>query len=214
MRLNPTKKRPFVVGFVGGIAAGKTHFGAALESLGAVRIDADAIGHRVLQDPAVQSRLCELFGDAIVRSDGTLDRKALAACVFGDTPVAKAAKLQLEELVHPRIHALAVAKLQEYQAACEPPVVVVIDAPLLLEAGWAPYCDAIIFIETPFAVRARRALERGWTETHLRDREASQLPLNEKRKQATHVVSGQLDESQVAAYCEDLVAQIEMRSGA
>ncbi len=183
-------KQPFVIGLVGGVASGKSYVAQVFEDLGAVKIDADVLGHEVLKRPLIARRLRQVFGEQILLDDGSVDRRKLGTLVFGTQPQAHAARKQLEEIVHPLIHAAAVQELRKFKESTAPPLAVVIDAPLLLEAGWAPLCDAILFIDTPVEVRRRRAVERGWTEQDFGSREAAQLSLQEKRVQATHIVPG------------------------
>lgn len=184
-------KIPFVVGLVGGVASGKTFASELLAEMGGVSINADALGHQVLSGPRIARQLRQLFGPAVLADDGSVDRGELSRLVFGSDSVSVAARRQLEEVVHPLIHAAAVQELRRYREAVSPPAMVVVDAPLLLEAGWAPMCDAIIFIETPDEIRLARARERGWNEQQWRDREAAQMPLEEKRKHATHIVASE-----------------------
>lgn len=182
--------KPFVIGLVGGVAAGKSHVARALERLGAVTIDADQLGHQVLAKPAVVRQLVQLFGPTVVSESGTVDRPRLGALVFGDAEAAQTARLKLEALVHPLIHAAALEQLRGYQQLAEPPVLVVIDAPLLLEANWAPMCDAIFYVDSPVETRAQRARERGWTRAQFESREAAQLATEEKKRQATQIIAG------------------------
>ena len=66
----------------------------------------------------------------------------------------------------------------------------VVDAPLLLEAGIDSECDHLVFIDAPPEARLERvAATRGWTHDHLLRREAAQLPLDEKRSRADFVIS-------------------------
>jgi dephospho-CoA kinase len=67
--------------------------------------------------------------------------------------------------------------------------VAVLDAPLLLEAGWDARCDIVLMVECPLEVRRQRALARGWTAAQFDDRERAQLPVAEKRQQADVEIS-------------------------
>ncbi len=159
-----------------------------MESHGALRIDADRLGHEVLRQEEVRSRLHGLWGDRILNAQGEIDREQVGKLVFGDAPEATMRRRQLESIVHPRIRALAQARIAAVRAMPEPVLAIVIDAPLLLEAGWESFCDLIVFVESPMEDRLARALARGWTAEHFADREASQLAIDEKRKRATHIV--------------------------
>jgi dephospho-CoA kinase len=180
--------RPVVIGLVGGIASGKSHVGTLLESLGAQRIDADRLGHEVLMEKEVRDRLTQIWGPNILTEQGEIDRAKVGKLVFGESFNAVAQRKQLEAIVHPRIRALAFERIAAVRALPAVPLAIVIDAPLLIEAGWEPMCDFILFIDSPHEERVERAAARGWTESHFAAREASQIPLGEKRSRATHVL--------------------------
>ncbi len=197
---------PVVIGVIGGIASGKSNFTNVMQSLGAEKIDADALAHQVLRRPLIVRRLAQLLGENIL-TGGEVDRGKLAAIVFSSDSSSVEALKVLEEITHPAIHAEAVRRLGQLREAGEPDAVV-IDAPLLLEAGWAPMCDAIVFLDTPEHVRLARCQARGWTRAHFDSRENAQLPLEEKRMKATHMVSGELDAERLRDYCARLLQSI------
>jgi dephospho-CoA kinase len=182
-------KKTFVIGLVGGIAAGKSTVAESFKRLGIPVIDADELAHEVLAQPPIALRLGQVFGDEIL-TGSTVNRSKLAAIVFGESPNAVQSRQKLEAIVHPLIHASAVNRLLSLRESAHPPQAVVLDAPLLLEAGWAPMCDAILFIDTPYDERLNRCRMRGWTETQFANREQAQMQLNEKRANATHILSG------------------------
>lgn len=185
-------KSALVIGLVGGIASGKSFAANILVEFGAKRINADSIGHEVLRQPLVIRRLTQEFGDEILEPESNgraIDRKKLGELVFGDQPHAERRRKTLESVVHPVIHAEAVRRLRTFQEQEVPPKAVIIDAPLLLEAKWAPMCNLIIYIDADRSVRLARCVERGWTEAHFASRESAQMSLDEKRRAATHVVN-------------------------
>ena len=194
------------------MASGKSFAAGILEQLGGATIDADALGHQVLGRPLVARRLAQIFGDDILASDGSVNRQQLAKLVFGNDALATAARRELEELVHPIIHAAAVQELRRLREQEQPPRFVIIDAPLLLEAGWAPLCDAILFIDAPDEIRLARAKERGWTEQGWRDREAAQLSLDEKRKRSTHILPSE-PQDELRRRLTRLVEQVANETG-
>lgn len=184
-----------VVGIVGGIASGKSLVCRELAALGAVVLDADKLGHAVLEEPAVRDVLRERWGDAILDEAGRVDRPRVGRIVFGPPPEGPRERRFLESVTHPRISQRISDRLAEIRVAAQEssvgPVVVVLDAALLIEAGWRRWCDEVLFVECPDAVRRTRALARGWTEEAWRAREAVQRPLEEKRQ----VCTGTLDNS-------------------
>ena len=192
-----TRARILVVGIVGGVGSGKSTLARwVAEHHPVAVIDADRIGHEVLQQPAVIARLRTIFGDQIVNAQGQIQRSALAARVFGDDPAQRAAKQQLEAVVHPEIQ----REVERRIAAFDPDEVkcVLLDAAVLLESNWRTHCDAVIFVDTPLERRqAWVEANRGWSAEELKRREASQWSLAEKRAAANAVVvnDGTVDES-------------------
>lgn len=205
--------RPVVIGLVGGIASGKSYVGGLLEALGARRIDADRLGHDVLLEKEVRDRLTQIWGPSILTEQGEVDRTKVAKLVFGNSFNAVAQRKQLEAIVLPRIRSLAFERIAALRSLPKVPLAIVIDAPLLIEAGWEPMCDFILFIDSPAEERMQRAAARGWTESHFEAREASQIALDEKRSRATHFLdnSQQADiELQVRHFWDELERRIPM----
>lgn len=183
----------FLVGIVGGVASGKSAVAKRLAELGAIRISADEIGHALLENDAeIRERVVELFGREIVAADGSLNRAAIASRVFGEEPTLSAGRRSLEAILHPAIRAESERRLK--QAADEGVHrIAVLDAPLLIEAGWLPRCREVVFVDTPLEVRRRLAAKRGWSTEELARRESNQVPLVEKRKVATIVIANSGD---------------------
>lgn len=174
-----------VIGVVGGVASGKSTVAGILEELGARRLDADRLAHQALRDPVVRAAVLERWGEEVIDDQGQIDRPAVAAHVFGDSTAAADARRFLEQLIHPIVRRDAEQAILEANQQSIPAVV--IDAPLLLEAGWGPICDEILFVDAPREIRLRRAAERGWTDQEFNSREQAQLPIEEKQSAATKV---------------------------
>jgi dephospho-CoA kinase len=175
-----------VVGLIGGIGSGKSQAAQMLRDLGATVLDADAIGHQVLRQGEVIDALVRRFGERILTPQGEISRRDLAKIVFA--PGHEADRRFLEQLTHPRIGQRLKEALAELEASWDPPPVVVLDAALLLEAGWDRYCDKILFIDAPRDLRLERAVARGWSAEQFSAREAAQWPLEEKRRRAQIVI--------------------------
>lgn len=190
------------IGLVGGVASGKSLVAKMLVELGAGLLDADRTGHEVLKDGQVKAALRERWGDEVFTAGGEVDRQAVAARVFGSSEEARENRRFLEGLLHPRIRQRLEQQRREYAAAGRPAVVV--DAPLLLEAGWGPMCDIIVFIDVPREKRLARARQRGWTESAFADREAAQMPVEEKRRAAHVVIPNDSSESELRRAVEQL----------
>lgn len=182
-----------VIGIIGGIGSGKTAVANAIgEFVRVFRLDADVIGHQVLKIETVKNALSEQFGSSIFDDSGEILRPKLASLVFGQAEQQRQSRRQLEAIVHPEIRRQITIQLKEIQdrQACD---VIILDAALLLESGWASTCDAIVFLEVAEELRWERVKQRGWTRSHFEDREASQLPLNEKRSRAHFIISNEGD---------------------
>ncbi len=187
-------KRPLVVGVVGGIASGKSQVTRMLGALNATLISADEIAHRVLLEPEVMDLLLKMFGKNILVANGNnpgltpaIDRKRLASLVFGDSADSQRMRKKLEAIVHPRIRQIAKSELDTLKQDASTHLII-LDAPLLIEGGWLPYCDRVIYVDSPDAMRKQRALERGWSAQQWQDRESAQMSLSEKKKHATDVL--------------------------
>ena len=176
-----------VIGIVGGIASGKSLVSRRLSELGAEVLDADRIGHQVLRHPEVQRAIRGRWGDRVFDADGQVDRGRLAAIVFGDPPGNREELDYLEQLTHPEIRQ-CLRETMDRIARADAGAVVVLDAALLLEAGWDRFCDKILFVEAPRSVRLDRAKQRGWTEAGFAAREAAQTSVETKRERADIVI--------------------------
>jgi dephospho-CoA kinase len=198
----------FVVGLVGGIASGKSHVARLMAERGAIVIDADRLGHDALNEPEIARRLARLFGPNIMGVDGTVQRSELASLVFGQDDLSTARRKQLEEVVHPEIRRAVIYTLRALQNSGANNQIVVIDAPLLLEAGWASLCDIIVFVETPRTLREQRARARGWSLQQFLDREAVQMSLDAKRQQSTHKIDGSASDHELEVAIGQLLEKI------
>jgi dephospho-CoA kinase len=178
------------IGLVGSVASGKSRVAQMLAELGAGLLDADRTGHEVLADDAeVQMRIRQRWGDAVLASGGGIDRGAIAGRVFGTGEAAAADREFMEDLLHPRIRQRLDAQRQEFASAGRPAVV--LDAPLLLEAGWDPTCDIMLMVDAPRDTRLARARSRGWTEAQFDQREAAQWPVEQKRRAADVIIKNE-----------------------
>ena len=191
----PWKYGPIpVIGLIGGIGGGKSRVAALLAEAGAFVIDADAVGHVLLDQRPVRDLVVAQFGSSVLAvatpgAAGTdvapaIDRGVLGAIVFGQPGALR----RLEAILHPRMcrtFERAIARtVRRGQARA-----VVLDAAILLEAGWNTLCDRIVFVDAPRDQRlARLSAARGWTEEKLQAREAAQWPLDRKRTLADLVV--------------------------
>jgi len=179
-----TAGRKPVVGIVGGIGSGKSAVAASFARHGGAVVNADKLGHAALEDPVNKARVVARWGADVLDEGGAVARKKLGAIVFAD----EAERQALEAIVHPWIG----GRIREAVAAAQAdPAVrfILLDAAIMVEAGWSEVCDRLIFVEVPREVRlARLEASRGWTAADLAARERAQRPLAEKAARADWVV--------------------------
>ena len=186
-----------VFGLTGGIASGKSAVAARFRERGVPVIDADAVAREVVApgSEAVALVAAEL-GKDVIAADGSLDRKKVAAAVFGDEK--KLARFNA--IMHPRIAARSAARAAELGARGEP--LACYEAALLVENGLADAFRPLVVVSAPLEVQVARAARRDATdEAAVRARIAAQLPLDEKVRAADVVVrnDGSLEELRARA---------------
>lgn len=183
-----------LIALTGGIASGKSTIARRLAEHGAVIVDADQLVREVQQPGSdVLRMIAAEFGDDMVRQDGSLDRAALGAAVFGDD----AAVARLNRIVHPAVRAESARRFAAAFAE-DPDAVVVYDVPLLVEARVDDPWQLIVVAHAPEEVRMRRLVElRGMTPADAAARIASQVS-DEARLAVADVVietTGSLDDT-------------------
>lgn len=173
-----------VIGITGTIGSGKSTVAGFLRELGAQVIDADEVGHQVyLPGTPGWKAVVEAFGKGILAADGTVDRRKLGEVVFYD---AKALS-RLNGIVRPFITAEVKSRLKELRK--EGISVAVLDAALLIEAGWSPLVDEIWVTTAPESVIYKRlAAKRELSHSQVQARIKTQLPFSEQTKWAGRVI--------------------------
>ena len=171
---------PFV-GLTGGLGSGKSTACAALSRLGAAVLSTDAVVHELYGSAAVRDAVVERWGPEIAPG-GMVDRAAIARHVFA----APAEREWLEGLLWPLVGERVWSFRTEQEAADPAPKAVVVETPLLFEAGLHGMYDATIALVADEDVRRARAAARG--HEAVDERTARQLPQDEKAQRATFVV--------------------------
>jgi len=173
------------VGLTGGIGSGKSTVSALFREQGAYIIDADTLAREALEPgrPAYHEAIC-VFGKRILGSDGRIERKALADIVFSD-PEKRAL---LEGIIHPRVFEGESARYAEI-GRDSPGSVVLFDAALLIETGAHSRMDKVVVVWCRPQTQLKRLVENsGLSQGEALVRIAAQMPLDEKKKYATHVI--------------------------
>lgn len=181
-----------VIGIIGEMGGGKSQAARYLGERGALVLDADAVGHALLTQRPIREAVVERFGTGILGpADDTdpetlppIDRGLLGTLVFAQP----ALLADLETILHPRMQITfekAIARAQRQGKVNA----VVLDAAILLEAGWDSLCDFVVYVHAPRPQRLARLMEtRGWTEEKLALRERAQSAPEEKQRQADVVL--------------------------
>ncbi len=186
--MNMVRKNYF--GLTGSIGAGKSTVSERFRQLGALVLDADAISRSALErGGCCYEAAIELFGSDILKADGTIDRKRVAAIVFSDD----ALRQQLNRLIHPAVQAEMLRLASAERDACRP---VIFDVPLLFESGWEQMMHGTIVVAAEDRVRMQRVCKRDCcTEAQAMARVRAQMPQSKKVRRADFVIdnSGDLE---------------------
>jgi dephospho-CoA kinase len=198
-----------LVGLTGGIGAGKSTVARLLAERGAVVIDADSIV-RELQLPGtdVFHAIVERFGDHIVAADGSLDRERLADIVFRDED----ARSALNAIVHPAVYSVMAERIAAQKDGDR---VVVLDIPLLAEAGGGGGLDLIVVVTADEEARVARVMaERGLAPEDVRARMAAQASSDQREALADVVITNNGSVDDLRAQVDELWERLLERRGA
>ncbi len=188
-----------VIGLTGGIGSGKSTVAAMLAELGADVLDSDKVGHAVYRPGTDGFRqVTEAFGSEVVAPDGTIDRRALGARVFADP----AALRRLNAITHPLI-GLAIRDWLLAAQALPRATPIVIEAAVLMEAGWQFFDEVWVVLVEPETAVARVAASRGMTPDEVRQRLAVQMSNAERARRATRVIENDGTLAELRARVED-----------
>ena len=188
------------VGLTGGIGSGKSEVARRLAARGAAIVDADVAAREVVEPgtPGL-GQIAAVFGPAVIRPDGRLDRERLGQLVFTHPDL----RAKLNAIVHPLVHERMRQLEHEAIAAAGPPgprglsAIVVHDVPLLAENGLSRSFDTVIVVDTPEDQQAQRLItERGMSPEQARDRMAAQAGREQRLAIADIVIdnSGSLED--------------------
>lgn len=198
-----------VIGLLGGVGSGKSTVAAELARLGCAVVDADAIGHEVLREPDIRESVRRRWGDEVIAPDGQVDRATLAERVFDDPEEME----ELNRLLHPRIRERAGKYIEGAMRDASTPAVV-LDAPVLLEAGWDDLCTVCVFVDAPAEQRRHRvAADRGWDEAAWHRREKMQIPLDKKARSCQYMLENSSSVSHLRKQAHGLFQKIVGSAG-
>lgn len=198
---------PFLLGLTGGMASGKSTVAEMLTDLGCRVVDADqlvAALYRPGQPGAEAVR--GLFGDEALNDEGAVDHSAVAARVFSDPD----ARRRLESAIHPLVRR-RFAEIAE-SASSDGQDLVVLEATLLVEAGFAEDFDLVVTVEAPQEVRLQRAIERGQSPEDARARLEAQGDGEVRRAGADRILTNDGTLEDLRRAVEDLVREVRERT--
>lgn len=204
----------YLVALTGSIGSGKTTTAEIFRSLGAAIVDADELAREaVLPGTTALKKIAEEFGNSILNSDGTLNRKAMGRLVFDD----KAKRKNLEAILHPEIRRLFTERVKTLAALGHPskvPVIYVV--PLLFEARLDLNAfDFIVVVAAPRELCLARIQARDNCSLELAERKySSQIPIEEKKKKADCVIENNSSLEALTAQCSSLYAELVRRAAA
>ena len=176
-----TQNRPYIIGLTGGIASGKSNLSRALKKEGAVVIDADEISRSLTADGGkALGRIRKKFGDTVFDGE-TLNRKRFGDKVFADKNLLE----QLNDILHPLIY----EEVEREIALHQKEKALVLEVPLLHEAGWDNLCDEVWCAYSPFYRQALRLMRRDQMSVFQAIRRIrSQMPGREKCRLSDHCI--------------------------
>lgn len=199
----------YIIGLTGGIASGKSTVSTMLEELGAYIIDTDKIAHAVVmpKQPALLD-IIDHFGLRVILPDGSLNRELLGDIIFKN-PEERSC---LEKIVHPYIEKQVNESIGQAEKLGH--TVVVIDVPLLFEAGWQHRVDEIWVVYVDIKIQVSRLIARNQlTYEQAMERINSQLNIEEKAKRSHVVIDNALNREntreQVNAAWQNVCRKIE-----
>ncbi len=196
-RINQTMLK---VGLTGSIAVGKSFVLSVLSELGCHVIDADKIAREVVEPGSEGWKsLRDYFGESVLSEDGTLDRSALGAIIFGD----EEKRTKLNAILHPLIIAAQDKLIRELEMK-DPAGIVIIDAALMIESGGYRRLDKLIVVHCRPEIQLQRLMIRnGLSREEAEQRIASQMPQEEKKKYADFLIdtSGDFEDTRAQVLC-------------
>jgi len=189
-----------VVGLTGGIGSGKSTVSGFLAELGAVILDADEVGHEAFKpNTEIWREVIAAFGRQILTPTGEIDRGKLGEIVFNNT----GSLARLNQIMHPRMYEMVKAQIEEYRR--QGVKVVVLEAPLLIEASWTSLVDEVWVTVAPESTVLRRIEERtGLSEQQSLARIRSQLSSEERARHADVAINTDCDLDELRARVSEL----------
>jgi dephospho-CoA kinase len=192
-----------VIGITGSFGSGKSTVAEMFKDCGARIIDADAIVHQLLRPgSAVSRRICAVFGPQVIAQDGSVERSRLASVVFKNARLVRL----LNSIVHPQVKRIIKRQIQGMRG------MIVVDAPLLLEAGVDSLVDYVVVVKAPLSAQIARLKKRHhYTIADIRLRIKAQMPLAEKIARADFIIDNSASRASAFKQVRAVVFQVQSR---
>jgi dephospho-CoA kinase len=196
-----------VIGLTGGIGSGKSTVSRFLAELGAVILDVDRVGHEAFKpDTEIWREVVTAFGRQILTPCRDIDREKLGEIVFGN-PESLA---RLNQIMHPRMYEIVTAQLDDYRR--QGMDVVVLEAPLLIEAGWTSSVDEVwVTVASEATVLSRLEEQKGLSRQEALARIHSQLSSEERIGHADVVIDTDCDLDELRTRLGELWRELQRR---
>lgn len=181
MKRQEQRKKKIVIGVTGSFGSGKTSVARILRSYGARIIDADKIARGFLaRGSSTYQKITGIFGTAVLKRNKTIDRRKLAAVAFKD----KSLLNKLNSLIHPQVIRIIKRKVRDSSGA-----VIVLDAPLLIEAGLTDMVDKLVVVRINRNKQIRRLLAKTTlTKNEILKRINAQMAQSKKIRLADFII--------------------------
>lgn len=199
--MSPT--RSLRVGLTGGLASGKSTVAGWLRDADLLVVDADKVVAELYQpgQPGAAA-VRDLFGPDFLNEQGGVDHPRLAERIFSDPE----ARRTLEKAIHPLV------RERFAEMAAQNPGITVLEATLLVEAGYSPHFDLIVTVECDGETRLRRAVARGMDEASARARLIAQGDGEERRRAAHRILDNCCDVPHLRRQVDDLITELRRLS--
>lgn len=181
MKKQSRNKKRIILGLTGSFGTGKSTVAGIFKARGVKIIDADEIAHRVIRPKTkIYEKMISAFGQDILDKDKAVNRNKLARIVFENKDLLK----RLNKLIHPQVIRIIKEKIKSARAE-----IIIIDAPLLIEAGLHKIADKLIVVKTNSQIQIKRVKDKfSLAPEEIKKRIRCQIPLKEKIRVADFVI--------------------------
>lgn len=196
------KNKKIILGLTGGFGSGKTTVAGILRSYGALILDADEIAHQCLsRGSSGYKKIVDTFGEGVLGKNKKIERKKLAAVVFSDRRRLE----KLNKIIHPQVTGIIKKDIRHSKNN-----IIVIDAPLLIEAGLERLADKLIVVKTGRRQQLKRIQKKlSLAKAEIFKRIKAQFPLERKVRMADFIIDNSGTRKQTRKQVKDIWKKME-----